>query len=101
MIHGVEREPVALERIGADVGEEGRVDADDAAVARKADRDVMDLLAVLAQRRQVLATRLHPLHRPPKPQCRRRDEDVFGIHGALGSEPAPDIGDDDPDLLGR
>ena len=101
MIHGVEREPVALQRIGADVREERIVDADDAAVPRKADRDIVNLLAVLAQRRQVLASRLHPLHRAPELQRGRRHQDVFGIDGALGPEAPADVGDDDPHVLGR
>jgi hypothetical protein len=66
MVDGVEREPIALERIGADVGEKHPVDADDRPVALEPDLDVVDLLAVLAQGHQILAARLHPLHRPPE-----------------------------------
>ena len=101
MVHRVERQAVALEGIGADVRKECGVDADDAAIAGEADRGVVDLLPVLAQRRQVLAACLHPFHRPPKAPRRGGDEDVLGVHGALGSEPTADIGNEDPHPLHR
>src|SRR4029434_8730192 len=47
VVHRVRGEPVALPRIGADVGDARRVRVEEAAVAREADAHVVSLLAVL------------------------------------------------------
>ncbi len=101
MVDGVRGQPVALERIGADVGEERGVDGDDDAVAREPDARVVRLLAVVTHAREVLATVLDPLDRPAEPVGRRRHQDLLRIDRALRAEAAADVGDDDADVLDR
>src|SRR6059036_3480204 len=100
VVDRVRREPVALGRVGADVGEKPVVDRDDRAVAGEADTRLVGLLAVVAEAREVLASRLDPLHRPSEPQRRRRDQDLLGIDGPFRAERAADVGHDHANGLG-
>jgi hypothetical protein len=79
VVDGVPDETVALERVGAGVGEEAVVEGDDAAVTIEADARLVHLLAVVARRQQVLAPVLHPLDRTAEPQRARGDENLLRI----------------------
>ena len=100
MVHGVERQASPLDGIGAHVGLEGVVDADDRAVAPEADPRGVDLLPVVSRRDEVLAPPLDPLHRLPEAQRDGRDQELLVVHGALRAEAAAHVGREDPDLLG-
>ena len=99
MIDRVRGEPVTLERIGADVGDERGVNRDDGAVAREPDARVVSLLAIVAHAREALAAALDPLDRPSEPVRRGRDQDLLGIDRSLRPEATADIGNDDAHLF--
>ena len=101
VVDRVRREPVALQGVGADVGEERGVDADDGSVAREPDASVVRLLAVLAHAREILSPALHPLHGPVEPERRRRDQDLLRIDRTFRAEAAADVGHHDPHVLDR
>ena len=99
MIDGVGGEPVALRGIGADVGQEARVDGRDDAVAPEAHADLVVLVAVVAGRHQVLAARLHPLHGTAEAMRGRGGDDLLDVDRALGPEAAAHVGQHHADLF--
>ena len=99
MVHRVGSEAVALRRVGADVGDEGGLQRHDAAVARQPQARLVRLIAVVAERHEVLAPPLDPLHRTAEAERGGGDEDLVGIDITLGSEAAADVGHADADRL--
>ena len=101
VVHGVEREPRALDGIGADVRLERVLDRHDRAVPPEGDAGRVDLLAVVPRRGEVLAPALDPLDRAAEAQRDGRDEQLLVVDGALRPEPAAHVGREDAHLLGR
>ena len=100
MVHGIERQAIALGGIGAHIRKEARVDAGDDAVLAEADLHLVALLAVVAARLEILAPALDPLHRASQAKRREGDQRLFRVRRALGAEAAADVGREHADLLG-
>jgi hypothetical protein len=66
VIDRVQGEVVALDRIGAGIGDHRVVDGHESAVAPESGADLVDLLAVGAEGGEVLAPAAHPLDRAPE-----------------------------------
>ena len=81
--HGVEREPAALDRVGAHVGLEDAVDAHDRSIASEGDPRPVDLLAVVSRGDEMLATALDPLDRSSQTERDGRHEQLLVVDGAL------------------
>jgi hypothetical protein len=85
--------------IGAEVGPEFIVDGDDLAVAVEPHADLVDLLAVMAARDEMLAAALHPLYRPAEPPRQGGHQHFLVVRLRLGAEGPANVRRDDPDLL--
>ena len=89
---------------GADVGVRAavlvdrHVQADDAAVARRADLDRLLLATAVAHGDEVLAAGLGPPHRAAELTRQPRGEDLLGGREALGAEATADVTADHADL---
>ena len=71
---------------------------DDAAVVRGRDLGVVNGLARVSRRAEVLRTVLDPLHGPSEIDCVKAGEDVLRIDAELQPEAAAEVGGDDPDV---
>src|SRR5580704_16836391 len=77
--------------IGADVGKGPAAQRENSAVAGTGDLKITSRVAGMAQRHQILAPVLYPLHRTPNDPSRKWDQKVFGIEFAARAETAADI----------
>ena len=64
---------------------------EDMALVVKADFNLVQLIARMRRRRQVLVPVLEPAHRPPEPSRQKRDQQILGIDMTLDAETAADI----------
>ena len=99
VVHGVEGEAFALDRVGAHVGEERVLHRHDGPVALEAHPRLVHLVAVVAARHQIFAASRDPLHRPARLDGGRRHQHLLGIDRALGAEAAAHVGHHHADLL--
>ena len=86
----------------AHVGDATIAEREDAPLPVRRDFEIVDLVALLAHRHQVLLARLDPAHRAPQLACEMTDHDVLAVEGRLDAEAAALIAwRDHPDLGGR
>ncbi len=69
------------------------------AVARPADRDVLDLASPVAEPEHALRAGLGPAHRQGEAASQPGDEQLVGVRAGLGAKPATDVGGNDPDAV--
>ena len=87
---------------GAVIAREDGLDRHDACRrARTPMPRVVDLVAIAGGGQEVLAPRLHPLHRPAEAPGHRGHQDLLGIDVALDAEAAAHVGHDDADRAPR
>ena len=79
------------------IARERRLQRGDRSIAPHAEPGGVDLVAVAGGGEEVLAPRLHPLHRPAEPAGHGRYQYFLGIDVALDAEAAADVGRDDAD----
>ena len=86
----------------AHVGDAAIAEREDAALPVRRDFEIVDLVAFLAHRHQVLVARLDPAHRAAKLAREVTDHDVLAVERRLDAEAAALIaGGDDPNVGGR
>ena len=101
VVHRVEREALALDGIGADVGQERIVHRHDGSIELKTYTCNVDLITVVPRRQEVFAASRDPLHGPAHLERGRAHQHLLGIDRALGAEAAAHVGHHHADLLGR
>src|SRR5207245_4521380 len=84
---------------GAGVVGEAVAQGEETPLAVERDRDLVDLLARVIGRAQVLLAVLDPAHGPSEPERTEGDEEVLGIELATGAEAAADVELDEADPL--
>ena len=92
---GEGRQPRAEGRVGPRVRHHPHAQADQPAVPRGTERELLHLAAALGHVHQVLSSRLHPAHGAPKPAGQRRHDQLLRVGQHLRAEaPAHVRGDD-------
>ena len=87
--------------IGALIGPELVVDAEDEALRIDRGADLVDLIARMVGREKVLAPVLDPLDRAPEAQRREARQDILGVELAANAEAAADVALVEMDALQR
>jgi hypothetical protein len=88
-------------QVGAHVGVQLDLEAEQRAVLAAGDLDVLDLVAAVRRGLVVLAARLGPLDRPAELAGDDQREDLLGVDVELGAEAATDVRGDDAQLVLR
>jgi hypothetical protein len=88
-------------QVGAHVGVQLDLEAEQRAVLAAGDLDVLDLVAAVRRGLVVLAARLGPLDRPAELAGDDQREDLLGVDVELGAEAAADVRGDDAQLVLR
>ena len=86
-------------QVGAHVGEQADLEAEQRAVGLRGDLDVLDLVAAVDGGLVVLAARLGPLDRAAELLGDDEGEHLLGVDVELEAEAAADVGRDDADLV--
>ena len=86
-------------QVGAHVGEQVDLQAEDPAVGVGGERESLDLVAAVVDGQVALAAGLGPLDRPAEPLGQQQASDLLAVHLELGAEPAADVGGDHPELV--
>ena len=86
-------------RISTDIGQHPHPQAGDGPVAGGGRVYVDDLGPPVRRGHEVLAARLHPLHRPAQGDRQRPQERFLAVDVQLAAEPTPDLGRNDAHLV--
>ncbi len=94
--HRLEGGAEGEDRVGADIGDHGRIGSQETAVAVEGEPDADLLLVRVRAGEQVLPPVLHPADWPPQTVGEGGDHDLFREDVGLEPEASPDLGRDDP-----
>ena len=86
-------------QVRAQVGQQPALEGEDRPIARARRADVVDLIAAVRHRGQVLAALLEPAHRAAEVHRQPGHEDLVGVDVGLGAEAATDLGRDHAHLV--